>query len=418
MRAANTRKTYGSVSKALHWATALLILTLLPLGFVAVAWPYDTSETLATKAYLFSVHKTLGVAVFFLALVRIAWALGQPRPAPLHPERRLETALAEGVHWLLYLSLVLVPLSGWVHHAATTGFAPIWWPFGQSLPFVPQSTAVADAAGALHAVFAKLLLAALALHVAGALKHHLIDRDTTLARMLPGRGNSPAEPAEPDATARHARSPIAAALGIYALVGIAVLLAVPAVDLGGAGAATQAGPASARAPGNDTWRVETGSLAFTVRSMGAPVTGRFGDWSADIVFTETPTPDDVHGTLDVLVSIESMSLGSVTSQARGPEFFNAATFPTARYEARIVATEQGYEARGTLDLAGARVPVTLPFTLAIDGDAATASGSVTVDRRAFGMGESYPDEATVGFSVLIEVALEATRGEREGAPPS
>jgi hypothetical protein len=82
--------------------------------------------------------------------------------------------------------MLIVPLSGWVHHAATTGFAPIWWPFGQSLPFVPVDATVAATAGAMHWLFTKILAASILLHVAGALKHHLIDRDATLRRMLPG----------------------------------------------------------------------------------------------------------------------------------------------------------------------------------------------------------------------------------------
>ncbi|TKA94011.1 cytochrome b, partial [Cereibacter changlensis] len=186
MPLSNTSRSYGGVARTLHWLTALLILTAIPLGWIANRLPYDTAEALAEKAQLFSLHKSLGVAAFAVALARILWALGQPRPAPLHPERRLETALAETVHWLLYLSLLLVPLAGWVHHAATTGFAPILWPFGQDLPFVPKSETVAGIAAAAHWLFARLLILSLVLHIAGALKHHLIDRDSVLRRMTRG----------------------------------------------------------------------------------------------------------------------------------------------------------------------------------------------------------------------------------------
>lgn len=407
MSAANTTATYGSVAKALHWATALLILTLVPLGFVAVAWPYDTSDSLATKALLFSVHKTLGVGVFFLALARIAWALSQPRPAPLHPNRRLETTLAEAVHWALYVALVAVPLTGWVHHAATTGFAPIWWPLGQTLPFVPRSTALAEATASLHRAFVFLLLGSLALHVAGALKHQIVDRDGTLARMWPGRRAVPAAPAEP--RRRHKPAPAAAAFGIYALVGAVALLSAPGVEPRSAAAAIAA-EGGTTLEGAARWRVESGSLEFTVRSLGNPVSGRFAEWSAQIVFDEEADADGHHGAGEVLVLVESMSLGSVTAQARGPEFFAVEAHPTARFHAEIVAAEDGgYEARGTLDLVGASVPVSLPFALAIDGDTARAAGTVTVDRRAFGMGQSYPDEATVGFAVEIAFELEARR---------
>ncbi|MBS8271498.1 cytochrome, partial [Halomonas litopenaei] len=127
-------QTYGTVTKTFHWLTALLIITIVPLGVVAYNLPYETNEQLALKALLFSYHKTLGVIVFAVALARIVWAFTQTKPAPLHPERKSETWLAETVHWLLYISLVAVPLTGWIHHAATEGFAPILLPISQDLP--------------------------------------------------------------------------------------------------------------------------------------------------------------------------------------------------------------------------------------------------------------------------------------------
>ena len=181
MPRSNTNTTYGSVTRGFHWLTALLILAIIPLGAIANDLPYDTSEQLARKAWLFSLHKTLGIAVFLVALLRILWALTQTKPAPLHPQRKLETLAAETVHWLLYGSLVLVPLSGWIHHAATTGFAPIWWPLGQNLPLVPKSDSVAAVAAGLHWILGKVMIVSLILHVAGALKHKVVDKDAPCA---------------------------------------------------------------------------------------------------------------------------------------------------------------------------------------------------------------------------------------------
>ncbi|WP_052245367.1 cytochrome b/b6 domain-containing protein [Halocynthiibacter namhaensis] len=153
----NTPTRFGSVAKFFHWSVALTIIALIPLGIIADGMAYDTSELLARKAFLFQIHKTLGVFVFFLALARIFWALTQPKPVSLHPERKLESFVAELIHWLLYGSLVLVPLTGWIHHAATTGFAPIFWPFGQDLPFVEKSEFTAHLFGALHKTFERVL---------------------------------------------------------------------------------------------------------------------------------------------------------------------------------------------------------------------------------------------------------------------
>ncbi|MEL6211146.1 MAG: cytochrome b/b6 domain-containing protein, partial [Pseudomonadota bacterium] len=101
MSLTNTASSYGGVTKTLHWLTALLILTLIPLGVVANNMAYElrnasapSDALLAQTAWLFSLHKTLGVAVFFVALARIAWAVTQPKPGLLHPDRKAESLAA------------------------------------------------------------------------------------------------------------------------------------------------------------------------------------------------------------------------------------------------------------------------------------------------------------------------------------
>lgn len=395
MPARNSDTRFGTVTRTFHWLVALLILTAIPLGVVANQLPYDTAEALAQKAQLFSWHKTLGLAAFFLGAARILWALFERHPAPLHPDRKAELTLAAAVHWLLYVSLVAVPLSGWVHHAAVTGFAPILWPFGQTLPFVPQSEAVATAAGAAHWVFTKLLGLAILLHVAGAVKHHVLDRDATLLRML--RGVSAPDRPQP---VRRGALPAILALGLYATgAGLAALL-VPNTE-----AVASARPAAA-AGGN--WTVEDGTLQITVRQMGAEVTGSFANWTAEISFDETPS-DGRHGSVTVTIDTASLTLGSVTKQALEAEFFDVTTHPTATFQAEILPAPEGYIAEGTLALRGVDQPVILPFALEIDGDSARMTGTATLDRRDFGMGQSYGDETSVGFAVGVEVTLTAGR---------
>jgi cytochrome b561/polyisoprenoid-binding protein YceI len=397
MPARNTTQSFGAVTRTFHWLTALLILTAIPLGFIANRLPYDTAEALAQKAQLFSIHKTLGVTAFFLGLARIVWALIERHPAPMHPDRKGELTLASAVHWLLYISLVAVPLSGWVHHAAVTGFAPILWPFGQTLPFVPQSEPVAAASGAAHWVFTKLLGLAILLHVAGALKHHLVDKDATLLRMLRG-AKAPDQP-QP---VRHGARPLLAALVLYAAgAGVAALL-VPQTETITAAAATTATTTA----GN--WTVETGTLGLRVRQMGADVSGSFANFSADIAFDETPV-DGKHGQVTVTIDMASVTIGSVTKQALEAEFFDVASHPTATFTADILPGTSGYIAEGTLSLRGVDKPVSLPFALVIDGDTATMTGTITLDRRDFGIGQSYGDEASVGFPVIVTIELTARR---------
>jgi cytochrome b561/polyisoprenoid-binding protein YceI len=393
----NTSTRYGSVAKTFHWLTALLILTLIPLGIIANGLPYETSAELAQKAWLFSLHKTLGVMVFFVALARIAWAFGQPKPAGLHPERKAETFLAELVHWLLYGSLLLVPLTGWIHHAATTGFVPIWWPLGQNLPFVPKSDAVAAATAGLHIVFERVLVLSILLHAAGALKHHFIDKDATLKRMWLGKTYA--------GTGSHtpARSPLFAALGIWAIaLGTGAALgsydshAAPRVET--ELAAVQSG-----------WQVQEGQIAIEVTQLGSKVAGQFADWTSEIDYDPTIKGGKA-GTVRTVIAISSLTLGSVTDQAMSPDFFDAATYPIAVFAGDIMAgADDTLYVEGALTLRDVSMPLRLPFTLDISEGTAAMQGNVTLSRLDFNIGSNMPDESSLGFAVDVNLKLTATQ---------
>jgi cytochrome b561/polyisoprenoid-binding protein YceI len=388
----NTSTAYGGPARLFHWLTALLILTAIGLGLYAESLPRGTDEAVSRLAAVFSLHKTIGVTAFFVAVLRILWALSQPKPVALHPQRRLETFAAEVVHWALYGAMLLMPLSGWIGHAAQAGFAPILWPFGQTLFFVPQSPVVAETAETIHKLAAWVLYASIALHVAGAAKHVVIDRDATLARML--RGTSAGTPG-----AHHLA--LAAPL-IAALVWLGVIGAGLAITPREEAPVAQA-PAAATS-GN--WQVSEGTIGFDVTQMGSKVAGSLPRWTAEITYDEASGAGDVTVTIDTT----ALTIGTVTDQAKAPEFFDTAAHPTAVFKAAITRKEgTSHEAAGTLTLRGTESPVTLPFTLTIEGSTAHMAGDLVLDRRAFGMGPSYPDESNVGFSVPVHVALTATR---------
>ncbi|QYX56035.1 cytochrome b/b6 domain-containing protein [Roseovarius sp. SCSIO 43702] len=402
----NSHTTYGSVTKTFHWLTALLILTNLGLGIWAtnIAQAIEapdvetTDATVARATFLFSLHKTIGVTVFFVALARIAWAIVQPKPGLLNGDDPLEARLAETAHWLLYGSIVLVPLTGWVHHAAATGFAPIWWPFGQTLPFVPKSEYVSEFASTLHYILQWVLIGTIVAHVAGAFKHHLIDGDATLRRMLPGHGG-----AEPTARQPGHVLPVIAALAIWAAaLGGGVWLGwFPERHAGAATAASSSAESD--------WQVQSGTLAIEVMQMGSAVEGRFSDWSADITYDETPDAEGRHGDVTVTIATPSLTLGSVTEQAMGSTYLAAETHPTARYEADLVDRDGTLMALGTLTIKEQEQPLDFPVQLEIDGDTARASGTAVVDRRSFDIGGSVNDPSSLGFDVTIRFELTATR---------
>lgn len=408
MASTNSFSSYGSVAKTFHWLTALLIFSALPLGWFANDLAhaiYDpavptTEADIARAARLFSLHKTIGLTVFFVALARILWALTQTKPGLLNADNKPEAFAAETVHWLLYGSLVLVPLSGWVHHAAAEGFAPIWWPFGQNLPFVPKSAALAEVTATLHWLLILILGGSIVLHIAGALKHHVVDKDSTLRRMLPGRADAPEPPAQ-----HHSAVPAFAALTVW----IAVLA-------GGwfTGAFSHQSAASTDtaelAEVQSDWQVQDGALSITITQLGSPVTGTFADWTAAIAFEEPAAPG-LAGTADVEIAIGSLSLGTVTDQAMGADFFDSAQFPTAQFDADIYKTDTGYEARGPLTIRDKTIDIVLPFSLELQDNTAAMAGTVDLNRMDFNVGTSQPTEASLGFGVTVSIELTASRAE-------
>jgi len=217
------RHGYDRITRALHWIIAVAILGTLVLGLIMTRLPATSEAEVARVFRAYSVHKTLGVLILALACFRLVWTLGHSGPGPLHPERRVETFLARLVHAALWGAMFLLPLSGWLHHSAAPGFAPILWPFGQSLPFVLPDEGWALIFRSIHATAGWLLIVALALHVAGALKHALVDRDATLARMVRGTGPATA-PAGPPRTA------LGAALALWLAAVLFAIQTTPAPE--------------------------------------------------------------------------------------------------------------------------------------------------------------------------------------------
>ncbi|HEY3797891.1 MAG TPA: cytochrome b [Caulobacteraceae bacterium] len=182
------RSTYSSVAIAFHWAIALLILTNIGL-----AWYFNTLKGPAEVAPL-ALHKSIGITVLLLTLGRIAWRLLNPAPPLPDHMHGWQKFAATAVHLVLYGLMLGLPLSGWamvsssplirVHPTVLFGVIP--WP---AMPFPGFSSDQLHDARHLfrttHTLLGYIAYATIVLHVAAALKHHLIDRDDVLARMLP-----------------------------------------------------------------------------------------------------------------------------------------------------------------------------------------------------------------------------------------
>jgi cytochrome b561 len=171
---------YHPVSIALHWLLALLILGSLALG------PYMTDLPLSPRRLvLYNWHKWAGATILALSALRLLWRLTH-RPPPALPVPAWQRRTAQAVHAALYLLFFAVPLAGWAYSSAA-GFPLVVFGVLPLPDFVVADRELAEALKPVHKGLAYALAAAVAVHVAAALKHHFVDRDGLLARMLPSR---------------------------------------------------------------------------------------------------------------------------------------------------------------------------------------------------------------------------------------
>lgn len=181
MSAPNGPERFGWVSRFLHWAMAILIIAMLVFGTILARM-----EVSLTNFWLFSLHKTIGVTLLLLALLRLGWHLVSPPPPSLSAGiAPWKLTLARWSHRALYVLMLAIPLTGWIASGASgldvVVFGKITLP-----PLASVSEAWEKGFFAAHSVLTKLLMAVLALHVAGALHRHFVGRDRTLRRMLTG----------------------------------------------------------------------------------------------------------------------------------------------------------------------------------------------------------------------------------------
>ncbi|PLX59979.1 cytochrome b [Sedimenticola selenatireducens] len=179
MRFANTRQAYGVISIGLHWLIALLVIGLFLLGLYMTSLDYyDTWYQAAPD-----MHRSLGIVMVVLLLFRLLWRLISPLPEPVGNDPRILRRAAELVHWGLYLLLFAIAISGYLISTADGRGIEVfgWFTLPALLPAIDN---MEDVAGEIHWVLAVVMMTLVGVHSLAALKHHFIDRDATLMRML------------------------------------------------------------------------------------------------------------------------------------------------------------------------------------------------------------------------------------------
>ena len=355
----NTRERWGSLSQLLHWLIVVLIALQAALGLTGILLPLGMQ-----KLAVLARHKSIGITILGLAALRLLWRWLNPTPPLPGNLRRHERFLAHFTHVALYVLLFAMPLSGWIMSSAR-GFPVSWFNRVQLPDLVPKSEALYGAMVTIHASLAIALALIVALHIAGALKHHFVLKDDILRRMLPfGR--------------------------MIVAVLAATMLAAPAAR--GASAVYRL-------------LAKQSSLTYAFSQAGAENEGRFKSFAVSF--------DPAAGRLEVLVDMRSFDTGDQQRNGilGGKDFFDVAQYPQSRFTAsRIVKTAAGYQATGALTLRGTTRNITIPLTwrtATVQGHVVGyLSGQTTLRRLDFGVGQGqWQSTEWVGNAVTVRYSL-------------
>ncbi|MGZ3377592.1 MAG: YceI family protein [Phenylobacterium sp.] len=425
------RNRYATGAILLHWIIALAIVAQ-----VSLAWRFGDDHS-PTAFALTQLHKSIGITVLLLSLIRLAWRLVNPPPPEPPGLAGWERVASQVVHWAFYLIMIGMPLTGWIMVSASKTQIPTLLYGAIPWPNIPGIDGLAPSAKHLwntightgHSALAFGFYGLFVLHVGGALKHQLFDRATPiLPRMapgaVPGRWWDPrlllialavlaafafgqfVNPPHPAS----GPPPAEAAAAQPFLPESPAVPQANAADPAGVNATAPAAPATS---GPVAWKVAPGSsLSFQTSWSGDAVQGRFNSWKADIMFG----PDALDKSkVTVTIDMTSAKTGDEQRDASLPsgDWFDAATHPKAVFTATKFekAGEGAYVAHGTLEMRGVKKPVDLPFKLKIVGDKAQMSGETSLDRTLFGVGQgefTATDQVPAKVAVRVQLNAQST----------
>lgn len=381
------------LNKVFHWLMALFILTALTLGL----WSQYIDDVLL-KTNIILAHKSIGITVLVLALCRLYWRLHVV--APSHTEHHiLERFAASLTHVLLYILMIALPLSGWLmsNYAA---YPMSWFGLVELPAMVSPDKAMAELAHEAHELMGWVLIGLLALHIAGALKHHAIDKDDVLTGM--------------------AGQHVARTLTLLAAgVAIAVWLSFPypknlkqtTTSTPTSENANQADtqPSTAATSNGELWQTESGTLSFTFTLNGGKISGQFKSFVPQLRF-EGDKPTDFSVKID-LTSVDTQD-DTRDGMLLNKEWFNTIDFPQAEYKAQHFiwdGTAETWNALGVLTIKNKRVATPLVFKLMPSSSTPNKvllHGNAVMNRSNFNIGEGeWAADDVVGYSINITTGL-------------
>lgn len=179
MQLKNSSTHFGLVAVALHWLVAFTVFCMFGLGLWMTGLDYYDSWYQQGPL----LHKSIGILLFFVLTFRLTWRFITPPPLGLSSHRRWEVKLAHTTHFLLYLLLLAIMMSGYLISTADARAIEVfdWFSIPATVTSIPEQE---DTAGQIHFILACSVIGLVLLHSVAAFKHHFIDRDRTLKRVF------------------------------------------------------------------------------------------------------------------------------------------------------------------------------------------------------------------------------------------
>lgn len=396
---------------ALHWLMAFMIVFMLGLGF----YMHDLGDDSPSRFVLYQLHKSIGITIFMLAALRLIWRLLH-RPKFRMPNlSAFERFSSKFVHGAFYFLMFALPTSGWILTSTAPFDLPTMWFGAVSVPHLPivdeaVRARVHESSSDAHEVLAIVAVVLLSLHVLAALKHHYINKDAVLMRMVPM---------------------ISRQWPGYFVVLFAALVALSWVlmssDLVGSRVGTNSEPApvidetpaadvaglrGADWPGTRFLDQNSGSLRFFWFQPDEPVPGEFNSFSLHINLDDQQ-PE--HRLLDVDIAMDDLKIddGEALTMLLGAEWFYAQMYPQARFRStRIEVEEDAWRVWGNLDIRGNSQAVDFLLRISeLDDDQQQIYGEFSLVRQEYGIGQGeWVSDEYVGSEVLVQFDITSSPG--------
>lgn len=383
---------FSNIARFFHWLIAGLIIGQYVLA--KLAENAKANERILEQLALLANHKSIGLTILVLAILRLLYRLKNP-PKKIESNMPAWQHHASNVsHVLLYVFLFAMPISGWLMSSAKA-YSVSWFNLFTLPDFIAPSEGWAVNLKSIHYYLAEALFVVTIVHVAAALKHHFIDKDSVLTGMA-GRKS-------------------------WVLLAITVLISVGVFGRLFGGSATDGTPevttnldssASSEAQFSKSdlplWKIDYSDsyIKFTGDQAGAAFTGEWQQWQADIQFDAKQMSEArFNVTIDTGSGFSNDTERDET--IRSSDFFDVEKFAQASYQAADFQVDgSGFKGQGQLTMKGLSSSATLSFTITQENGITVLKGTAPLDRLAWNIGTGdWVDTDWVGQQVMVEVRV-------------